>query len=711
MKFRKASAAVLAAALAIPTAAICASADAGSTMETEIKLVKERIDIPNNYSEFNYTTETDCGKTRYNFTWSDPSGRSGENISVSVTGKVIKSVAVNKYVSGEWSPSLAKLSNEELLTRAKRLAIQINPTIADKVDFRDASLAVSLHGDEAVLRFRRKENSAVVLGQTGKITINKNTGELISYNFTWINCAVFKPRDGAISKANVKKSFRSLFPVELVYVSSYDYDTHKTIPHLIYRQTETGYINAFTGKLSAFTDYDYYGDVTDSEFFTAAGLGELPAAGALTWEESAKASANGNFVSAEEMFDILKNTGILYIPTTSVITGKTVQYDEDIGCYVMNVDFTANRTEYSDLSGGNVVTADSVPAVTQTSRPITGSFSVNASSGELLSFSCTAYDTGTKLDKTAANKLAAAAVKQLAPSKAAQFSSPELKNSKSDVDGYDMQTAMPFGTVRGISRTYTATRLVNGIKFDTDTMTVSISNTGYVVGYSLTYHDGLKFPSPANKISKSAAYNAFFEQTDFGQVYRCAYNSYKNKVGSALVYYAANTMNIDAITGKLTSADGTEITAQTAGEYTDIAGTKYEQYAKKLAVYGITLMDNNGKLDPDKQITFGDLNTLISKAGLYFTPEDGDGLTNTKKLSRKLAAKVLAGARFGREACELRSVFRTKFTDVGANNKYLGYIAYADASGMIKGSGGTFSPNGAYTRGEALIMVYKYLDR
>ena len=226
MKFKRTSAAILAAALAIPSTAICAYAAEDEAMKTELTYVKQRIDIPEDYTEFSYRTSTEQNGTRYNFTWEKKDSTHGERINVGIVGKVIKNVYVGNYYGeeDEWKPSFAKLSDSKILAAAKKYINEINPTIADRVKINEDSLNISLYGKEATLSFKRTANDVDVTGQTGSVTVDKNTGKLIRYNFNWINGATFSDTKDAISKADAQKAYKELFPVELVYTLSYDWE-------------------------------------------------------------------------------------------------------------------------------------------------------------------------------------------------------------------------------------------------------------------------------------------------------------------------------------------------------------------------------------------------------------------------------------------------------------------------------------------------------
>ena len=69
MRFKKTMSAVLAAALAVSTASICSFAEEDKEMKEEMTYVKQRLDIPEELSDFNYSTGTQYNKNRYNFSW------------------------------------------------------------------------------------------------------------------------------------------------------------------------------------------------------------------------------------------------------------------------------------------------------------------------------------------------------------------------------------------------------------------------------------------------------------------------------------------------------------------------------------------------------------------------------------------------------------------------------------------------------------------
>lgn len=737
MNFKRISSAVLAAALTASSIGVYSYAAEDQAMKTALTYVKQRIDIPEKLTEFSYTTQTDTNNTRYTFKWSNKleDGSSNSRMTVSITGKVIKSVYIsnneepviyNEYddtavvpanIKDALGTSFAKLSDKKLLEAAKKYIKQINPTINDNIEVEDDSLNISLWGKNATLRFHRVANGVPVTNQSGSITINKDTGELISYSFNWINGASFSDKKDAISQSKAQEAFRQLFPVELYYKLSYDWENDKYVPHLIYHQTKNGQINAFTGKLSTFEDYGYYGsddDYDDDADVCAdeAAVATNSAMGAtkevtFTQAEIEKLENESKLIKAEEAIEKLRKLDIFFIPEASQVEYQNCSFDDRLGIYIRNVSFSARAQKYVDLNGDGTV--QPVKITSEDEYDVWGNFSINAETGDILNFYCYAPDNGTNMDSKTYDKKAENVLKKLLNEKIVKsFGKLECTYNDKYYSEYDPKTGRPIGEPRIISKSYSANREAYGIKCADESVSLQFANNGYVTSYSLNYHADVTYPKPDKILSESKAYASFFEQVDLGLKYRCAYRTDTKKVLTALVYSADKTLNIDAFTGKLTNYDGSEIYVdETTGDYTDLKNNKYAKYAEKLKKYGIVLMDEKGRLNAKKSITAKDFADLLNQVGL------GGGIGNLKettKLKRQTAAYVIVGGVYGSPIAEMTSIFKNKFSDVKDDNKYLGYIMIADASGLFTGNGTKFEPEKSFTRGEAIKYVYDLLS-
>ena len=720
MKLRRLGAGVLAAALSATSVGICAYAEEDAAMKQALTYVKQRLDIPEELTEFQHRTSTEQNNTRYTFSWNDKDG--SKSMNVQITGRVIKNINIYKdWDEDDYKTSFAKLSDEKLTEIAKKYIKEINPTVFDKIEI-DNEISISLYGPEAILAFSRVENGIPVTNQTGYVCINKNTGELLRYNFNWINGATFSDAKGAISLKDAQKAYKKLFPVEKVYTLEYNWEKDEYIPHLIYRQTAAGQINAFTGELSTFEDYRSYdmdnGDDDAAMAEEAAITNDAnPGMGAkeitFTEAEIAKLEEESKLISAEKELKDLQKLGIFYIPKQSEVSSQDCRYDEKSKSYIRNVSFNGETDRYVDLNGDIIIPLEDVKRSSDTYR-FYGYFSYNAETGELLSFNCSAPDVGTNMDTAKYTKKADEITKKLLGDKAEKFGKLENTYSSKSYSKYDPDTGKAIGEPRISSMTFNANRVENGITCVNESVYLRIGNIGYVTDYNVHFNADVTYPKPDKIISANRAYAQFFKQVELGLKYRCAYKTDEKKVVSALVYATNKNLYIDAFTGKLTTSSGSEIfVVEDTGDYTDLENSEYKVYAEKLRKYGITLMDKQNRLNGNDPITALDFSNVMSSAGINIRADEKDSkiINEDTIVTRQLAAYLLVYGKYGKEVASMTSIFKSKFSDVKEGSKYVGFIMIADESGLLKGSGSKFSPKAEMTRGETLKLIYNYLSK
>ena len=751
MKFKRAGAAALAAVLSATSMGVYAFAEEDQKMKTEMTYVKQRIDIPESYSDFSYRTQTDYNSTKYVFTWSRKSETSGnvlDSITVGITGKVIKSVNIahNTYLSdyyedkisvpengqNEWSASFAKMSDSKLLAAAKKYIKQINPTIYENIVIDEDSFSISLWGQNANLSFHRTANGLPVTGETGSVIVNKDTGELVNYNFqSYVNGATFSETKDTISVEDAQKAYMKLFPVELVYTLDYDWqDTRTYTPHLVYRQTKNGQINAFTGELSTFDDYKSYDNGDDDVVTNDVTVYEEdaddanPGTGAygaaekevtFSQAEIEKLELENKLIKADAALDKLKKDGIFYVPAVSEVQYQNCYYNEFDKAYYREVNFVAHAgTTYVDANGeGEVVPLNDI-TLGQGDNDVWGSFAINAETGDLKYFYCYAPDNKSGMDEKESTEKATEILKKILGDETAKhFGELSVQYSNKVYNKYDPNTGRGVGTPRITSISFNANRVENGITCVSEYASLTLANNGYVTSFSSEYHNDIEYPAPEKIISQNKAYKNFFKQVGLGHKYRCAYRTDTKKVVTALVYAADSSLYIDAFTGKRTDYNGKPITeAEETGNYTDLENSKYKKYAEKLQKYGITLMDKDGRLNENETITAADFCGLISWADLdsYIIGQNSE-IKDDTKLTRRLAAYILVASKYGTAIPDMTGIFKSKFSDVSDTNKYAGYIMIADASGMLTGNGDKYSPKAAFTRGEAIKVLYDLLSK
>ena len=723
MKFKKITSAVLAAAMLVPSTCIVSYAEQNQAMKQALTYVKERITVPKELSHFSYNSRVVAGKTQYTFTWETVEGNEKwQSLSVTIRGKVITSYYLNSwddYSSNSYT--FAKLDPEEIVKKAKEAVKTLNPTVCDYIEVDDTP-RISLWGDDARVTIRRVKGGVPVRGATGTISIDKDTGELKTYSLDWILGAGFADPSEAISKETAQKSFEKEFPLELVYTTEYDWENDKFIPHLIYRQTMYGEIDALTGKLSTFED-SYYSyddgyaedavveandmDIADANPSTGKGDNSIT----FTEDEIEKLEQENKLIKADEAIKLIQDMGVFNIPTENVeSTYSRCDYNEMLNAYTRYVSFQSNVSGYVSIDGGDEpigVLDDAAEDVADIS--VYGSFTINAETGEVLSYSCwNGYTGDTKLtSEKKADKLLTSYFNKIAGNRASEFPLEKTVINYGYEDEAVPENEDSKNTAKPKMYTVSAdiSRYVNDIRCDSESASITVDRNGKVADFGITYYE-IEYPAPKNIISEEAAYKKYFEQVDYALRFRCALKDNK-KVVTAMVYASDDRLNIDAFSGDLVNYDGSEYYREIKnGKYTDLEGSKYKKIAEKLAIYGITLMDEEGRLNADEIITRAEFGSLASAVGSYGSADDkpDSGLT------RQFAAKMLTSRYLDENVAEL-PIFRTSYSDVKKDSKYAGYIAVADALGLMSGKDGKFNPSVKITRGQALQLIYNILAK
>ncbi|MCM1334933.1 MAG: S-layer homology domain-containing protein [Bacteroides sp.] len=711
-KTKRFASAFLALSAALSSTSVVAYAAEDEAMKQALTYVKERIEIPEEYTVFEHYSANQYGSTEYDFSWYD--AERTKSISVAIRGKVITSYY--SYYSGMYDSeySFAKLTKDELAKKAEKLVKQLNPTVAANIEIVKDSLSVSVSSNRATVPLRRVKDNVPVSGQTGSISIDKNTGELLSFSLNWLPGASFADADKAISAKKAKERYLETFPISKLYTLSYNWTDESYTPHLIYKRDTVGQIDALTGKLATFEDsYDSYdGGDDDVELADeAVSVADTESGGTntvtFTQEEQEKLELAATLLKPEDVLAEMIEAKIWSIPDAAEVSYSNTYYNERMKAYVTRASLQAYTGYVSADDGDDLpeiaeedVMEDVAIAYGASPQSYYGSYTYNAETGEILYFY--GSDSGRDardLTEKSAKKLLNNRLAAIAGAKADEFKIDEITTAWNDTD----RNGEPTEGASILRASATSPRYAYEIPCRDESVSIAIDASGRVSSYNLNYY-GIEYPKPEGVIDEETAYKRYFAAVDYTLLYRLAYNYDKRRVETALVYDAGDELRIDAFTGKLTYYDGSEIPEKTVSGYTDLDRSGYREIAEKLAVYGITLMDDKGRLNADMTITRGEFADFVRYIGHYGSPSNPE-----KALTRKYAARILTTDYIG--LAELPGLFKSPFSDVKEDDPYVGYIAIANALGLMTGEDGKFRPSAKMTRGDALQLVYDYLSR
>ncbi len=705
-----------------------ATSDASQVeMKQALTIVKKRIAIPKDVSEFDYSTGESYGTRSFTFTWTTPDNATQyRRIRVSITGGIITSYSdsKNKTQYSE-NPTLAKLTDEQILSKAKGYIKQLNPGIVDSIKLELGSLG--LFNNTATVRFNRYENGVLVSGNSGSVTIDKNTGALTSFNASWWENADFADPKTAKSEKEIQEIYKNLCNLTPYYKIYSDYNYNEKTGKgewtqkvgLVYDSDMHSEIDAFTGKKSTIwedmnkaegTRYygNYYDDaVTEECVEEEAALEEGGVE--FTPEELEKIQQDENLVKTDEAFKQLKNDKFVALTDDYELKSYDIYYETDEKTdeetfyvslrYAVKKDLRDNYKGYKNVN-----------------------VRINGETGEVLDFSkYSGSGNLPKLDVAKANKIANEAAKTY---------------SKDIFSGYkaDSANTAPVQSWKNgkethyeSSRSFRFNRYVNGIQVWGDSINVSVDSNGVVTGYSVNHTEDVTFPS-ADILSESEAFDKLYTQQDFAYYYD-GWITQDGKVKTYLIYKMDN-FYLNAKTGKVCNWNGSEKTTYVSArdvKYSDIKDIKQKEAILALQKYGIVLT-NDSKFKPNELISESDFMNLMSNVLGGYVAIDVEEVveeeTASEAYKKKLEAEkkdkaettmreaaVMFGKIYLPENIAKMNIFKSPFSDVKDSDAEAGYLAVAKEKGFVSGTNGKLGGSSTITRAEAVQIMYDYLKK
>lgn len=703
-------------------------------MKTALTAVKKRVKIPDRLTEFDYSMSTKLGTECFTFTWRDKEYK--ESISISYANDIILSYDHYDVRNSDKNvkQTFAKLTDAQLIDYAKKAFKMLDPDLADKGKYSVGS--IDLFGDTATINFDRMENGVAVDGNGGTVTVNKNTGDLVSMRIEWFwNGTKFGSTASKLSADEARATYKSLTTLTPIYriVDKYNEKTETTEQKavLLYLPSFTDEIDAVTGKPSTIWEdmtkdkgssnfsYYYYNNVmTDGgEETAAADEAYDDDAGEVTFTEAElkEITADEGLLKKDEITALLNKDKYTKMPDYVSLDNANLYKDEDTGEYFYYITYRGGDQDFADDEvEADVEDSSTVSSVSVSKTPYFYMYvNVNAKTGKVISYNKDKY-----IDFNDKTPYPVSANAKIAESAAKHYYGDIFGEYKADESNSEPCHSYVHrdGTTRYTesNRIYRFTRYVNGVKVEGDYISVSVDISGDVNSISYGYSD-VKFPS-VPKFDNDKAFEQLFKQIKL----RYYYDGYYKKDGTVKTYllYDINGYILDS-KYRIVSWDGTPLPAEKDENtnYTDIKGIAQENAINTLARYGITLETKNGKFDPNAKLTDKEFAAVVYKATRNYVPyyiEDGNYRKEEKAvtLTKKEAAKVFVNVYGGSDYAELKGIYRAPFKDVAVSDDYVGYIAIAKALGFASADkNGNYSPNKVLTRAQAMQMIYDYIER
>lgn len=657
------------AALLTAVAVLLAAVPAFAANEAEdvLKIVKGKIDIPEEMEEFNYSSNTWDGELSYNFYWS------GDSKSASISADKDGNIKSYDFYDESFytdekktiiraSESDAKKTAEEFIKRALP-EMFVNEDDILLADDSETSVYNSGTSKRFTFIFKRYYKGTYVYGNDASVTVYASNSVMTVTQMSAsidLSAAFDEGERITLTREDYEKEF-----TPKLYYKSY-YTDGKNNVKLVYT-IEKGFISEKDGQRA-----ESAGSNDKFSFNAPAETSDMSAGGGrkveLTPQETEELANMGALLTKEELEAKLRGMEELKI-TDDMKLSYSYTYKSAESYYI--------SLTLSDESENG------------TERSIYVYF--NASTGEILSIYNSDYSSEsgklTDEENVKCREKAKAFMNKLEPEKMKEVSLEEIDNS---VNGK---------------------RTVNGVEYPANSISCVYSGD-MVSSYSIDWDEDVSsFTDPKNAIGEAAAYEALFKATDFQHIWL------NTKDGYIPAVTIGKAVTLDAVTGE----DMNKKKAANA-EYSDIKGHWAENMINALAEQGIYLEGDTFR--PDENITQGDMLRLFGSLFYYpsfarssldydwlikykgvVTKEEAD---ENKTVTREEAFNIFVKMMGAGEIAEL-DIFKPTFTDADSFEKGYGSAEILKAMGVI--SGETARPGDMLTRAEAVSVIYRYLDR
>ncbi len=692
------------AALMALSSSVCVYAEGRDEAElrTMLSRVKSRIEVPAELEEFDYRVSTYSPKEEYTFTWyTSDDAETYKAISCTICSSVITNYSYTDadfYSYTGRDISLAALSADELYSKAVKAVKMLNPTVAGSIEIDKDSLSLALSGNRATFQLIRTKNDIPVNNDGGRIVLDKDTGELISFNISWHPNAAFRSPEKIIPEEKAKDAYENMIAIYPEYEIYFDGDNKAYTSRIVYRQADRGEINAFTGKKSNFVTDGYFGD------------NDITMDDAVEEETTEAADKNMGFTEAE-----LKelNKELPFATEADIVklmkSDEYMSYNDGMALdysRLYKTEYNANETYVytanfsAEQAGDSVVYEDYGEEVVWEDSYFyeSVSISVNAETGEIISYSY--YNS----DMDSSDTFDEAKTKALAEDIAEKYAGErfdEYTFDSGDVSKYtDKQNKTTY-----YGSWYSWDREVNKLDVRGDYINVGFNAHGVLTEYRINYSD-VEFASPDDILSEDEIMDIFWQDNELELYYLARVHEKITK--TVLVYGTDGTVYRDAFTGK--PVYNWDYAVQSNVEA--IKDKALREKAEILEMHGLAVTNGMEKVsDGVKTDAYADILNRICAMGLYgqydILPLSSGKYDAEADITVGDAMVMLTSAECGTAVPSLGGIFKSPYTDVKENDKNIGYYAIAHA--LLESDDTVLGADEKFTYSDMIDMIYDYL--
>jgi hypothetical protein len=679
-------------------------------LEQAIRAVKAKIEVPQNFTEFNYYTYSDGDRISWYLDWNSKDMLEGSlSVRVDDRGDIL-SYSLYRPYDYDSARKFPKISRQEARGTAEAFIERMKPGLLSGLELEEQSGLQQL-GRTHSFTYIRLENGIPYPANTVNVEVNSETGEVQSYSYNWSEDARFPQPADVIDLDGAQRAYKEQLGLKLIYEYSYEDEVSRVYAVYVPVYGSNYGIDALTGEKIRVNPY--YGVYPLRGAQEADMEKSMGGASALTPEEQKAVEEMASMVSREKAESIARGLRELEITRGYKLAGSYLQKELNAkGSYTWEFNFESEGQENG--------------------RPSNIWVRLDARDGSLKGYNRYIPIDGQREGKYTEDKARAAVEKFVKAVSGGKFD--DMVFDPAYEENY-----YPLAEGKNpVSYTFHYTREVNGVQFPANYIHVGFDAVnGKVTSFNMSWYD-LEFPSMEGVLEMEDIYDKLFADVGLALMYS---NIYKENHREAVIYREQPEIRLvysvkqdkpaifDAFSGEILDGSGKPFVEKKAVEYTDIDGHFAENQIAALAEYGISLPGTEFR--PGQNIAQKDYLRLLAKAmGYYGSFDDDKGLEDlynrlirerviTKEeknpdgaVTREEAVKFLVRALGYQDVADIKGIFVTGFKDQGSIDPALvGYVAIAKGLGIVGGSGGYFNPKNSVTRAETAVMLYNYLTR
>ena len=700
-------------------------------LEKAIKAVKSKVNIPTEYSQFDYyfSGSSSYDDSSWNFVWRN--SKEG-TIQVNCNSKY-HITYYSKYDYSSKGTSTPVYLKKELQSSAEEFIKKIAPTVYSKLEFMDSSYN-GIYSGTYVYKFQRKENGVSFPDNTVSVSVDAVTGEVKFASLNWLYDVKLPNASTEITKQEAAKKLGENQEMMLVYRTDYyniyDRSNNSKKAYLVY-EPKHSYISldAKTGEVylsrSQWIENYYDTRATNNKMEMDSAKEESGAYGiaiSLTEEEVKKLAELKSMITRDKAIETVTNNKYLLI-------------DKNLKSFTASLN-KSNDSKGNEIYVWNIELRDPRPINYEKDRDFYRAYAyaqVDAKTGKILSFHASLksyYDEKNQkwntvkipYNKELSQKVLENFLKQQMKDR---FNKSTLVNSYDDYVVYYKDDKPIYG---GYSFDYQ--RVNEGVIYPYNGIRAAVEGvTGKVYSFYSNWDDNIVFESPKGAITPKEAFEYYINNEGFQLLYEVnlinSFDPYYEGLDKYYDYSAAHKVEqqirlvyrpdiypnyISPFTGEQLDYSGKVYKKMKPYTYLDIANTKENRDILLLSDMNIGF--EGEYFYPNKEITKGELNQLLDKIGYGYGYDAVKDKEMDKLISREEIA-VLFIKKLGLEKmANLKGIYHPGYADQNLiKSEYLGAVALAKGLGLIaENEFNQFEPKSYVTRMDAVRLIMNFIQ-